>query len=124
MLNDRQKGIIQAVEKLFPHAEHRFCLRHINENMKQRFKGKAYKDLLWSLATSTAVEFFEEKMNELKTFNTDAQLWLSNIPLKHWSKAYFSSRAHSDSLFGIADCSLTLIANALHFVITLIAQGI
>nr|GEZ89534.1 hypothetical protein [Tanacetum cinerariifolium] len=35
-ISDRQKGIIPAIEELFPVAEHNFCLRHIYENMKSK----------------------------------------------------------------------------------------
>ncbi|XP_022036681.1 uncharacterized protein LOC110939250 [Helianthus annuus] len=97
-ISDRQKGIIPALQKVFPCAEHRFCLRHIHENMKLRFKGKEYKDNLWKLATSSTVEYFEQNMQSLKAFNAEAQLWLSDIPPQHWSRSHFSGRALSDVL--------------------------
>ncbi|KAK9071946.1 hypothetical protein SSX86_008377 [Deinandra increscens subsp. villosa] len=97
-ISDRQKGIIPALEKVFPCAEHRFCLRHINENMKQKFRGKAYKDALWKLATVTTTIQFEKAMDELKALNKDAQEWLSKIPPKQWSRSHFSGRAVSDVL--------------------------
>ncbi|XP_076938559.1 protein FAR1-RELATED SEQUENCE 6-like [Bidens hawaiensis] len=37
-MSDRQKGLIQAVDKLFPSAEHRFCVRHIEDNLRSLFK--------------------------------------------------------------------------------------
>nr|GEW36412.1 reverse transcriptase domain-containing protein [Tanacetum cinerariifolium] len=36
-----QKGIIPAIKIMFPNAEHRYCLRHIHENMKQGWCEKA-----------------------------------------------------------------------------------
>jgi transposase-like protein len=84
------QGIIPALEKVFPCAEHRFCLRHIHENMKQKFRGKVYKDALWKLATSTTTVYFDKAMDELKAVNRDAHEWLSKIPPKHWSRAHFS----------------------------------
>ncbi|XP_035842103.1 uncharacterized protein LOC118488828 [Helianthus annuus] len=90
------QGIIPAIQKVFPYAEHRYCLRHIHENMKITFKGKAYKDMIWKLATSSTIEYFEENMQELKAFNAQAQIWLSSIHPKHWSKSHFSGRALSD----------------------------
>jgi hypothetical protein len=32
IMSDRQKGLINAVEKVFPDAEHRFCVRHLIQN--------------------------------------------------------------------------------------------
>ncbi|XP_035838220.1 uncharacterized protein LOC118485839 [Helianthus annuus] len=71
-LSDRQKGIIPAIMKVFPFAKHRFCLRHIYENMRLQFKGKAFKDLLWKCATATTIVEFEKEMDALKSFNRRA----------------------------------------------------
>ncbi|KAK9047963.1 hypothetical protein SSX86_033075 [Deinandra increscens subsp. villosa] len=97
-ISDRQKGIIPALKKVFPCAEHRFCLRHILENMKQQYRGKIYKDALWKLATHTTVEHFQKEMDALKEINSEAHLWLSKIPPQHWSRSHFSGRAISDVL--------------------------
>ncbi|XP_021991933.1 uncharacterized protein LOC110888730 [Helianthus annuus] len=95
-ISDRQKGILPAISKLFPCAEHRYCLRHIHENMKVSFKGDLYKDKLWNCACATTVPELSVAMDDLKAFNKKAHLWLSKIPPLHWSRAYFSGRAVSD----------------------------
>ncbi|GJX44062.1 mutator type transposase [Tanacetum coccineum] len=41
---------------------------------------------------------FEKNMAELKNYNKKAHEWLSKIPPEHWSRAYFSGRAHCDLL--------------------------
>ncbi|GKB35144.1 hypothetical protein Tco_0880086 [Tanacetum coccineum] len=61
-ISDRQKGIIPAIKTVFPSAEHRYCLRHIHENMKQGWCGQAYKDLLCRSASTTSVKEFENYM--------------------------------------------------------------
>ncbi|KAL0433329.1 UNVERIFIED_CONTAM: hypothetical protein Slati_2667200 [Sesamum latifolium] len=42
-ISDRQKGLLEAVKQLAPHLEHRFCLRHMFENFKQKFTSPALK---------------------------------------------------------------------------------
>ncbi|GJS50785.1 chloroplast stem-loop binding protein of 41 kDa b, chloroplastic [Tanacetum coccineum] len=59
-ISDRQKGIIPAIKTVYPSAEHRYCLRHIHENMKHGWCGQAYKDLLWRVASATNVRDFEK----------------------------------------------------------------
>ncbi|GJW64326.1 retrovirus-related pol polyprotein from transposon TNT 1-94 [Tanacetum coccineum] len=54
-ITDRQKGLVPTIAKLFPAVEHRFCMRHINENMNITWKGGDYKEMLWKCATSTTV---------------------------------------------------------------------
>ncbi|KAI3729045.1 hypothetical protein L6452_17692 [Arctium lappa] len=97
-ISDRQKGIIPAIAKVFPNVEHRFCLRHIHENMKQQWKGKAYKDHLWKCATTTNVPLFDKSMADFKSFNDKAYEWLLQIPPQHWSRSHFSGRCHCDIL--------------------------
>ncbi|GJY27663.1 putative transposase, mutator type, MULE transposase domain protein [Tanacetum coccineum] len=71
-ISDRQKGIIPAIKTVFPSAKHRYCLRHIHENMKQGWCGQAYKDLLWRSASATSVKKFEK-------CRTKSDLLLNNI---------------------------------------------
>ncbi|GKB72122.1 crooked neck-like protein 1 [Tanacetum coccineum] len=97
-ISDRQKGIIPAIKTVYPSAEHRYCLRHIHENMKQGWCGQAYKDLLWRAASATNVRDFEKCMLELKTMNPKAHEWLNKIPAEHWARSHFSGRSKSDLL--------------------------
>ncbi|XP_076887927.1 uncharacterized protein LOC143538209 [Bidens hawaiensis] len=94
-MSDRQKGLIQAADKLFPSAEHRFCVRHITDNMRNIFKGKIYRDALWKLSTCTTPTHYERDMNNLKKLNKRAHLWVSKIPLETWSRSHFTGRAIS-----------------------------
>lgn len=85
-----KQGIIPAIADLFPAAEHRYCLRHIHENMKLRWSGTTYKDLLWKCATALTVPHFQIAMDQLKAFNKDCYDWLAKIPPKHWARSHFS----------------------------------
>ncbi|XP_076959335.1 uncharacterized protein LOC143635367 [Bidens hawaiensis] len=90
-ISDRQNVcIIPALQKVFPSAEHRYCLRHIHENMKPRWRGVVYKNMFQKCAFATTPQEFERCMKEIQ--NKDATLydWLKEIPPKHSSRAYFS----------------------------------
>ncbi|GJW43444.1 hypothetical protein Tco_0072243 [Tanacetum coccineum] len=41
-----QKGVIPAIAENFPNAEHRFCLKHIYDNMKLSWRGRAKSNIL------------------------------------------------------------------------------
>ena len=87
-----KQGIIPAIEQLFPAAEHRFCLRHIHQNMKLKWNGTAFKDLLWKCATALTIPQFDAAMTEMKTLSKDCHEWLCKIPPKHWARAHFSGK--------------------------------
>ncbi|KAJ9552484.1 hypothetical protein OSB04_016529 [Centaurea solstitialis] len=90
-ISDRQKGIIPAIAKLHPCADHRYCVRHIYENMKLTWKGKAYEEHIWKCAKACTVPLFDKAMEELKKLNVGAYEWLKRIP----PQRYFD---HSDVL--------------------------
>ncbi|KAI3677231.1 hypothetical protein L1987_86854 [Smallanthus sonchifolius] len=97
-ISDRQKGIIHAISQFFPLAEHRYCLRHIHQNMKATWRGKGFKDMLWKCATVTTVREFQSQMEELKKYNVECYKWLIQIPPQHWANSHFSDRSKSDVL--------------------------
>ncbi|XP_076916909.1 uncharacterized protein LOC143576766 [Bidens hawaiensis] len=97
-MSDRQKGLIQAVDKLFPSAEHRFCVRHTEYNLRTLFKGKLYRDALRKMAKCTTPTHYEREMNNLKKLNKRTHLWVSKIPPESWSRSHFTSRGMSDVL--------------------------
>ncbi|GJS59395.1 heat stress transcription factor B-4-like protein, partial [Tanacetum coccineum] len=84
---DRHQCIISAIKTVYLSAEHKYCLRHIHENMKQGWCGQAYKDLLWRAASATNVRDLEKCMLELKTMNPKAHEWLNKIPAEHWARS-------------------------------------
>ncbi|XP_076932707.1 uncharacterized protein LOC143598356 [Bidens hawaiensis] len=62
-MSDRQKGLIPAIQKVFPNVEHRYCVRHIEENMKQKWKGQAAKNLALSdLQLNNMCEVFNRQL--------------------------------------------------------------
>ncbi|XP_022001296.1 uncharacterized protein LOC110898768 [Helianthus annuus] len=73
-IGDRQKGLIPAMLAVFPNAEHRFCLRHIHENMKSKWRGDLYKNLLWSAGRKTSIPYFNKAMEEIKTTKRGIQI--------------------------------------------------
>ena len=80
------------MEKVFPSAERRFCLRHIQENMKKQWKGKDLSDQLWECGRATTVNHFNRAMDELKKINAEAHAWVSKIPANTWAKSHFSGK--------------------------------
>ncbi|GJS40493.1 hypothetical protein Tco_0565536 [Tanacetum coccineum] len=55
-----------AIASVFPSAEHRYCVRHIHENMKSQFKGGVYKEMLWNAVKATSEGEFKKKMGRAK----------------------------------------------------------
>ncbi|GKC51655.1 mutator type transposase, partial [Tanacetum coccineum] len=71
-------GLIPALQETFPAAEHRFCLKHIYDDLKLQWMGEQYKDLLWRCATATTVQRFGKNMEEIKKFDPEMYKWLKD----------------------------------------------
>ncbi|GJZ34765.1 hypothetical protein Tco_0580582 [Tanacetum coccineum] len=72
-------GMFRESNSTFISDRKKFCLRHIYENMKQKWNGQAYKDPRWRCATTTTISYFDKEIEELKSFNSDAFEWLLSM---------------------------------------------
>ena len=98
IMTDKQKGLIPAVQEVFPDSEHRFCVRHLYQNFSGNFKGENLKNQLWACARSTTVTQFNTNMEKMKTLDSKAHAWLEQMPPNTWVKAYFSCFPKCDIL--------------------------
>ncbi|CAN6218996.1 unnamed protein product [Urochloa humidicola] len=98
IMTDKQNGLIPAVEKVFPEAEHRFCVRHLYSNFQGHFKGENLKEQLWACARSSTIEQWNQNMEKMKALNADAYAWLEKMPPQTWVRAFFSEYPKCDIL--------------------------
>jgi transposase-like protein len=56
IMSGKQKGLINAIQKVFPDAEHRFCVRHMIQNFQRvGHRGETLKNDVWAIARSTHI---------------------------------------------------------------------
>nr|KAJ0188782.1 hypothetical protein LSAT_V11C900469500 [Lactuca sativa] len=72
----RQKGLIPAIAYIFPCVEHRYCLRHIYENMREVWRTTEYKEHLWNCVKATTIPDFETLMREFRSYDVETYEWL------------------------------------------------
>ncbi|XP_031105233.1 uncharacterized protein LOC116010107 [Ipomoea triloba] len=99
IISDKQKGLLPAVEELFPGLEHRFCARHMHANfLKDGFTGHVLKMQFWAVCKANTEAEYHARMEELNALNVKAFEWLSARDPKHYSRAFFSTFPKSDLL--------------------------
>ncbi|KAK9233359.1 hypothetical protein WN943_023608 [Citrus x changshan-huyou] len=89
-MSDRQKGILNALERVFPLSFKRYCCRHIYANFKNKFPGLLLKKVFWRACRSSSAADFHSHMKELKNITPDGYEWLMKIPIACWAKHLFS----------------------------------
>ncbi|KAL0289865.1 UNVERIFIED_CONTAM: 30S ribosomal protein S12-A, chloroplastic [Sesamum angustifolium] len=102
-MSDKQKGLVGALQELFPNAKHRFCVRHLHSNVKNYgFRGLTFKNILWKTARATTVNEFTKRMQEMKYLDEGAFAWLNDKNPKEWSRSHFSCYPRRDILLNNA----------------------
>ncbi|PKU68181.1 hypothetical protein MA16_Dca012850 [Dendrobium catenatum] len=75
-ISDMEKGLGEAIKTVFPHAEHRVCMRHLWKNLKA--------------ANCYSSHEFNSKLQQIFNINPQVHSYLTSLSYK-WSKATFSN---------------------------------
>ncbi|XP_011093261.1 uncharacterized protein LOC105173270 [Sesamum indicum] len=98
-MSNKQKGLIQAFQSVFPNTAHRFCVRHLHNNFKNvGFRALAYKNAMWKAVRASTVRDFKLRMEEIKKLDEKAFDWLKEKPPSEWSKSHFTELPKCDML--------------------------
>ena len=76
VLSDRQKGLLQAVDLVFPGLPHGYCLNHLEQNFHKQFKNPALIPFLWKAASSSTQPEFNKALKDMRMINPNAVTWL------------------------------------------------
>ncbi|XP_027156045.1 uncharacterized protein LOC113756608 [Coffea eugenioides] len=85
------KGLVHAIDERFPGAEQRFCLKHLFENFKAKFKDSELSELFWATASATNVDDFKRALNALEIAQPQNE---ENLTVAGWLPYHLWSRAH------------------------------
>jgi len=103
-LSDRQKGLCEGVETLFPQSPHGFCILHLIRNFRIKFKHPALKNLLWKAAKATTKEDYDEAIANMKGIDPGSVICLqTHAPAEHWVEIYFPGKRYGHYTSNIAE---------------------
>ena len=86
-ISDQQKGILNAVEKWAPEAEHRNCARHIYANWKKEFSDKEWQKKFWACAKAPCIMLFNHARARLAEDTREGAQAIMKTHPQHWSRA-------------------------------------
>ncbi|XP_020092829.1 uncharacterized protein LOC109713241 [Ananas comosus] len=96
--SDRQKGLDEAVQVVYPRVEHRECMRHLYANFKKKFRGDCYRDNLWAAAGAYTPNVYETSITKVYEANPMAIEYLRQNHSYLWSRSKFGTMAKCDYL--------------------------
>ncbi|CAN1823399.1 hypothetical protein LINPERHAP1_LOCUS30362 [Linum perenne] len=103
LCNSLSQGLIQALDRCLPHAEHRKCARHVFANWKLKHGTAEAKDEFWkAVYSSNQVEFEKhaKRLKEIQDDGTDRKAYDDFVRQepKRFCRAFLSTTAKSDSV--------------------------
>jgi len=94
-LSDRQKGLIEGVESVFPRNLHGYCLRHLEENFHKVFKNVELKRLLWKAARAVKQSDYDTALADMVKINPQSVPWLlEHANPQHWAELHFNGERY------------------------------
>jgi transposase-like protein len=93
------QGLMDTFDTVYPGVEHRFCVRHLHANCKQkRWKGRAFKDELFGAARATNESDFKWHLNVIKGMSQEAFDYLEETDPRSWSRHASGTSAKTDMI--------------------------
>ncbi|KAL0319712.1 UNVERIFIED_CONTAM: hypothetical protein Sradi_5232700 [Sesamum radiatum] len=57
-ISDKQKGLLETLKDLVPDSEYRYCIMHLYQNFKMKYKSQELKNYFWrAYATGNSKNF-------------------------------------------------------------------
>lgn len=84
-VSDREKGLLNSIDAIFPETENFYCTRHLGKNLKQRYKSPEGISLFFYCAKILEKDLFIFYFNKLKTICFDLYTELLNLGIEKWS---------------------------------------
>ncbi|XP_026445461.1 uncharacterized protein LOC113346087 [Papaver somniferum] len=95
-ISDRQKGLIPALEIVFPSNRTRFCFRHMYENFKTKHKSVHMKNLAWGASKAYRDTDHKRYMALMKKDNKNAHKWFEDVSAIQWARSTFDHTSKCD----------------------------
>jgi hypothetical protein len=112
-VSDRQKGLLEAIELVFPSSPHGYCLRHLYENLHKQFKHPALRTFLYQAARAITEEEYNKAIDQMHDINSDSVDWLLvHAPREHWCEYYFPGQRYGHITSNIAESLNAWLAEA------------
>ncbi|XP_012846363.1 PREDICTED: uncharacterized protein LOC105966351 [Erythranthe guttata] len=130
-VSDRNHGIIEGVRNIFPDCLHTYCYKHLQNNLKYRFRGvpAGFRETVLQqfavCAYATTKEKFDRCIDKLKTTGgTKVCNFLDDLPKEKWSNVYCEGHRYGQMTSNGCESWNHQIKKQRHLPITSLIDGI
>ena len=124
IISNRHESIISIVKEVYPEASHAFCIFHIINNLKIKFKRNTLqiKELCLAATKSYKIEDFDSNMSEIRNINERVHQYLQDIGLDKRTKVHSMNNRFRMMTSNIAESLNSTIKNARELPITTLLE--
>ena len=89
-MSDCGKGLVTAVDEIYPQAVHSYGCQHLAENVKAKGYSKECKRLFWCAAFAESDAAFDAIFVKIQAEDPNCYDYLRGIPVERWATYAFS----------------------------------
>ena len=109
-ISDRQKGLVEALQKVFPHNHSCFCAIHIARNA-EKHGGKRVAQLVHGLSTTFSKYLSANLLESINKISPKGREYLEKIPPEQWRSTSWSDAARLPPRYGIVTSNMSESTN-------------
>ena len=111
-ISDRDKGLIPALQEVFPNNHHTNCLFHIRANVIQNY-GLKIGNLVQNLGTTFSIRREEKLFHDIEKLSTKAYDYVTKINPKLWRNTEWLKNDQLPPRYGIVTSNNAETANSM-----------
>ena len=111
-MSDRQKGLIQALNKVFPDNHSCHCSIHIARNT-EKLAGKKVARFVHALSTTFSKRVSTDLLQKIEDLSPRAKEYLEEIPASQWRNTAWLDDPCLPTRFGIVSSNMSESANSM-----------
>ncbi|XP_026378293.1 uncharacterized protein LOC113272709 [Papaver somniferum] len=97
-ISDRQKGLVESVELLFPYNYHIYCFRHLWANLKKMYKDDHTRHLVWGTTKAYTKSEYRVWAKTLKKHDQGAYEKLHEADVHTWARSHFDEGSNCEHI--------------------------
>ncbi|KAH0781067.1 hypothetical protein KY290_000665 [Solanum tuberosum] len=124
-VSDRHNSIANGIVSVYNHAHHRYCMRHLGENLRINHHCGDYLYLYYNAAKAYSLEEFDNHFVEFKNkCPTTAVVLEHDIGFEKYSRAHFPGNRYDVMTTNIADSLNVMLIDEREYLVVSIFNSI
>ncbi|KAM3249991.1 hypothetical protein P3L10_011761 [Capsicum annuum] len=125
VISDRHISIANAFSRVYSHAHHELCMRHLAENLCVNQHCEEYLYLFYTAAKAYSFDKFSDNFVELKSKCPEAAHVLENVlGFEKWSRAHFLGNRYNVMTTNIAESLNSILMDEREYPVSYIFNSI